>query len=84
MFSTCCLFDILSVIGDGSVDFIPDYLMEVSSPDFDLATAKEWFALEDTNADGFVSRDELVNIATKVRTTFPYIACLIITSSLVL
>ncbi|XP_060565816.1 uncharacterized protein LOC132724874 isoform X2 [Ruditapes philippinarum] len=52
--------------GDGSVDFIPDYLMEVSSPDFDLNTAKEWFDLEDTNGDGFVSRDELIAIAMKV------------------
>ncbi|WAR28004.1 CALL3-like protein [Mya arenaria] len=52
--------------GDGSVDFIPDYLMEVSSPDFDVATAKEWFSLEDTNGDGYVTRDELINIATKV------------------
>ncbi|XP_045202119.1 uncharacterized protein LOC123555585 [Mercenaria mercenaria] len=52
--------------GDGSVDFIPDYLMEVSSPDFDLNTAKEWFDLEDTNGDGYVSRDELIAIAVKV------------------
>ncbi|KAH3805664.1 hypothetical protein DPMN_133970 [Dreissena polymorpha] len=52
--------------GDGSVDFIPDYLMEVSSPDFDVKSAKEWFNLEDTNGDGFVSREELVDIATKV------------------
>ncbi|KAL4219968.1 hypothetical protein ACF0H5_020379 [Mactra antiquata] len=52
--------------GDGSVDFIPDYLMEVSSPNFDLNTAREWFDLEDTNGDGFVSRDELISIATRV------------------
>ncbi|WAR28001.1 CALM-like protein, partial [Mya arenaria] len=50
--------------GDGSVDFIPDYLMEVSSPDFDVAIAKEWFSLEDTNGDGYVTREELINIAT--------------------
>ncbi|WAR28000.1 hypothetical protein MAR_013704, partial [Mya arenaria] len=50
---------------DGSADYIPDYLMEVSSPDFDVATAKEWFSLEDTNGDGYVIRDELINIATK-------------------
>lgn len=52
--------------GDGSVDFIPDYLIEVSSPDFDINTAKEWFELEDTNGDGYVSRDELIDIALKV------------------
>lgn len=40
--------------------------MEVSSPDFDLNTAKEWFGLEDTNGDGYVSRDELIAIAVKV------------------
>jgi Ca2+-binding EF-hand superfamily protein len=40
--------------------------MEVSSPDLDLITAKEWFDLEDTNGDGFVSRDELIAIAMKV------------------
>ena len=52
--------------GDGSVDFIPDYLMEVSDPDFDLNTAKEWFTLEDTNGDGHVSAKELIEIALKV------------------
>ena len=52
--------------GDGSVDFIPDYLMEVSSPDYGTNTAREWFDLEDTNGDGFVTRDELINIATNV------------------
>lgn len=40
--------------------------MEVSSPNFDLNTAKEWFNLEDTNGDGYVSRDELINIAIRV------------------
>ena len=57
---------ILLLLGDGSVDFIPDYLMEVSSPDFDLNTAKEWFELEDTDGDGFVSKEELLTIAEKV------------------
>jgi len=52
--------------GDGSVDFIPDYLMEVSSPNFDMNTANEWFNLEDTDGDGYVSRDELINIAIRV------------------
>ena len=52
--------------GDGSVDFIPDYLMEVSSPDYGTNTAREWFDLEDTNGDGFVTRDELIKIATNV------------------
>ena len=28
--------------------------------------AKEWFQLEDTNHDGYVSRDELVNIAQNI------------------
>lgn len=52
--------------GDGFVDFIPDYLMEVSSPDYDQNAAKEWFELEDTDSDGYVSRDELVGIAMKI------------------
>lgn len=59
----------LCIPGDGSVDFIPDYLMEVSSPDFDLNTAREWFELEDTNGDGYVSKDELLTIAEKVGMT---------------
>lgn len=58
--------NILVHLGDGSVDFIPDYLIEVSSPDFDINTAREWFELEDTNGDGYVSRDELIDIALKV------------------
>lgn len=28
--------------------------------------AKEWFELEDSNHDGYVSRDELVNIAQNI------------------
>jgi len=55
--------------GDGSVDFIPDYLMEVSSPDYDLKTAQEWFELEDTNGDNEVSARELMAIAVKVGMT---------------
>ncbi|KAK3585616.1 hypothetical protein CHS0354_004527 [Potamilus streckersoni] len=52
--------------GDGSVDFIPDYLLEISAPDYDTATAMEWFQLEDLNNDGFVSKDELIKIAMNV------------------
>lgn len=52
--------------GDGSVDFVPDYLLEVSSPDYAKNTAREWFELEDTNGDGLVSRDELIKIAVNV------------------
>ena len=48
------------------MDFIPDYLMEVSSPNYGTMAAREWFDLEDTNGDGFVSRDELIKIATNV------------------
>lgn len=58
--------DCFFLAGDGSVDFIPDYLMEVSSPDYGINTAREWFDLEDTNGDGFVTRDELIKIATNV------------------
>lgn len=43
--------------------------MEVSSPDFDIKTAREWFQLEDTNGDGYVSKDELLTIAEKVGMT---------------
>ena len=40
--------------------------MEVSSPDYGTNAAREWFDLEDTNGDGYVSRDELIKIATNV------------------
>jgi Ca2+-binding EF-hand superfamily protein len=54
------------VAGDGSVNFIPDYLMEVSEPDYSTQTAREWFSLEDSNNDGFVSQDELIKIAVNI------------------
>ena len=56
----------LGVAGDGSVDFIPDYLMEISDPDYDVKAAQEWFHLEDTNGDGEITTRELLNIARKV------------------
>lgn len=52
--------------GDGDVDFIPDYISEISAPNYSVSMAKEWFQLEDTNHDGYVSRDELVNIAQNI------------------
>ncbi|KAL5004723.1 hypothetical protein ScPMuIL_018179 [Solemya velum] len=52
--------------GNGVIDFIPDYIMEVSSPDYSQRTAKEWFNLEDVNQDGYVSKDELLKIALNV------------------
>lgn len=52
--------------GDGDVDFIPDYLAEISSPNYSVSMAQEWFNLEDTNHDGFVSLKELVNIAENI------------------
>ncbi|XP_052105427.1 calmodulin-like [Mytilus californianus] len=52
--------------GDGDVDFIPDYLSEISAPNYSASMAKEWFELEDSNHDGYVSRDELVNIAQNI------------------
>ncbi|KAJ8310427.1 hypothetical protein KUTeg_012292 [Tegillarca granosa] len=56
----------MSVVGNGEVDFIPDYLMEVSSPHYSTTVAREWFDLEDTNHDGYVSRDELIKIAENI------------------
>lgn len=52
--------------GNGVIDFIPDYLTEVMSPTYGLSKAKEWFQLEDSNRDGYVSRDELIQIALNV------------------
>lgn len=54
------------LIDDGTVDFIPDYLSEISAPNYSVTMAKEWFELEDTNNDGYVSRDELVKIALNI------------------
>ncbi|XP_062592323.1 uncharacterized protein LOC134253757 [Saccostrea cucullata] len=52
--------------GNGIIDFIPDYISEVVSPSYGLSKAKEWFQLEDSNRDGFVSRSELIQIAINV------------------
>ena len=55
--------------GDGEVDFIPDYISEVMSPEYSLSKAREWFKLEDTNKDGYVSEAELVTIAMNIGMT---------------
>lgn len=61
-----CLYYTYFILGDGDVDFIPDYVSEISAPNYSVSMAKEWFQLEDTNHDRYVSRDELVNIAQNI------------------
>lgn len=49
--------------GNGVLDFVPDYVQSLSSGENTLDNAKEWFYLQDTNDDGFVSSDEVHNVA---------------------
>ncbi|XP_012946600.2 probable calcium-binding protein CML23 [Aplysia californica] len=41
--------------GNGMIDFIPEYVEDLTTPDFTLEAANEWFQLQDTNDDGYVS-----------------------------
>ncbi|XP_033760536.1 calmodulin-like [Pecten maximus] len=52
--------------GDGEVDFIPDYLTEMATPNYSATTAREWFDLEDADQDGYVTKDELIAIARNI------------------
>ncbi|KAL8573719.1 hypothetical protein ACOMHN_018994 [Nucella lapillus] len=49
--------------GNGVVDFIPEYALDIATPDMTPEAAREWFSLEDRNHDGYVSRQELTTIA---------------------
>ncbi|KAH9512660.1 Calcium-dependent protein kinase 3 [Bulinus truncatus] len=52
--------------GNGAIDFVPEYIHDMAAPDNTLEGAKEWFHLQDTNDDGFVTEPELVKVAEAV------------------
>nr|QGZ07371.1 calmodulin-like protein [Onchidium reevesii] len=52
--------------GNGDIDFVPEYVEDLSAPDYSLAGATEWFNLQDTNDDGFVTEQELMQVATAI------------------
>ncbi|XP_076435649.1 neo-calmodulin-like [Babylonia areolata] len=52
--------------GNGIIEFVPEYIMDILSPDLTSDSAEEWFQLEDTDDDGFVSREELMSIAQRL------------------
>ncbi|XP_064615477.1 uncharacterized protein LOC135479532 [Liolophura sinensis] len=52
--------------GDGVLEFVPEYIVHMSLPDYTIEGATEWFDLEDSNHDGVVSRAELLRIAQNV------------------
>ncbi|XP_046560803.1 calmodulin-like protein 7 [Haliotis rubra] len=54
--------------GDGIIDFVPEYVKNVITPDYSEENAKEWFNLDNTNGDDFVTRDELMTIARHIGT----------------
>lgn len=49
--------------GDSVIDFIPEYVLDISSPDMSPEAAREWFMLEDRNGDSYVAKSELLTIA---------------------
>nr|UTK45794.1 calmodulin-like protein [Crepidula fornicata] len=55
--------------GDGVINFIPEYVMDIATPDMTPEAAREWFDLEDTNRDGYVTRAELMTIAQQLGMT---------------
>ncbi|XP_041347789.1 calmodulin-like protein 7 [Gigantopelta aegis] len=54
--------------GNGVIEFVPEYIRNIVVPDNSEETAREWFALDDTNGDGYVTRDELLAITNHVGT----------------
>ncbi|KAK6167200.1 hypothetical protein SNE40_021292 [Patella caerulea] len=52
--------------GNGIIELIPEYILDITTPDYTQTGAREWFDLEDTDGDGFVSSDELETIALNV------------------
>ncbi|KAK7090818.1 hypothetical protein V1264_010569 [Littorina saxatilis] len=49
--------------GNGRIEFIPEYILDIATPDMTPEAAAEWFSLEDGDADGYVTRRELMRIA---------------------
>ncbi|BFZ06566.1 hypothetical protein BsWGS_09605 [Bradybaena similaris] len=47
--------------GNGAIDFVPEYVHDMSASDYSMSAALEWFHLHDTNDDGFVTESELMN-----------------------
>uniref|UniRef100_A0A0B7B732 EF-hand domain-containing protein n=1 Tax=Arion vulgaris TaxID=1028688 RepID=A0A0B7B732_9EUPU len=47
--------------GNGAIDFVPEYVHDMTVSDYTMGGATEWFHLQDTNDDGFVSENELMN-----------------------
>uniref|UniRef100_A0A2C9JF49 EF-hand domain-containing protein n=1 Tax=Biomphalaria glabrata TaxID=6526 RepID=A0A2C9JF49_BIOGL len=52
--------------GNGALDFVPEYVQDMSVPDNTPEGATEWFRLHDTNDDGFVTQSELENVAIAI------------------
>ena len=48
--------------GNGIIEFVPEYVKNIVVPDHSEETAREWFNLDDTNGDGYVTREELLSI----------------------
>lgn len=57
------LLEWISFLGDSVIDFIPEYVLDISSPDMSPEAAREWFMLEDRNGDSYVAKSELLTIA---------------------
>uniref|UniRef100_A0A0B7A2F0 EF-hand domain-containing protein n=1 Tax=Arion vulgaris TaxID=1028688 RepID=A0A0B7A2F0_9EUPU len=55
--------------GNQAIDFVPEYVHDMSAPDYTIEGAKEWFHLQDTNDDGFVNEKELIAVAEAVGTS---------------
>ncbi|KAK7480565.1 hypothetical protein BaRGS_00028141, partial [Batillaria attramentaria] len=52
--------------GNRIIEFIPEYILDIATPDMTAEAAAEWFALEDSDGDGFVTRRELLRIAQQL------------------
>ena len=59
----------VSFSGNGAIELIPEYILDIATPDMTPEAAAEWFALEDSDADGYVTRSELMRIAQQLGMT---------------
>lgn len=54
--------------GDGIIDFVPEFVKLFITTDHSIENAMEWFNLDDTDGDGYVTGRELMVITTHLGT----------------
>ncbi|BFZ00428.1 hypothetical protein BsWGS_03467 [Bradybaena similaris] len=55
--------------GSGNIDLVPEYVQDMTTTDNSLEGATELFQLQDTNEDGFVEEQEIVQVGKALGAT---------------